>query len=286
MKISKYWYKENQLAKDNEDNVFNLNCWAGSNVSVEDAQEKARARIQKWTTRLAQGLSIGGDNNSDADYEYQTGEIREELLEEIYNEDQRLIAALTRNRYGALVLNTDTLVIADVDIKSKTIGEIFAGWFGKKVDKRAQCLAQIKACYQHYPHLNFIIYQTYAGFRVMITGHHHSPAATQTAALFKELAADELYARLCRVQDCFRARLSPKPWRCQATVPPHRFPRLTEEQQTAFANWQRDYETRSQKYAVCYKIEQLGKHYISPEVDKILTLHDAYVLKSKPLPLA
>lgn len=279
MKISKYWYKENQLGKDNEENVYDLNCWAGSDLSVADAQEKARAKIQIWINRLTAGQEIG-------DYEYQNGEIREELLEEVFNDDRQLIAAITRNRYGALVLNTDAVTIADVDVPDKTFLETLNSWFGKKIDKRAQALAQIKACYQNHQNLNFIIYQTYAGFRVIITGHNHAPAAVQTTALFKDLGTDELYTRLCRVQECFRARLSPKPWRCQSPVPPQRFQRLSSEQQTAFADWQRNYEARSQKYAVCYKLEQLGRHYISAEINKILSLHDAYVLKAAKLPLA
>jgi hypothetical protein len=206
MKIAKYWYKENQLAKDNEENEYNLVCWAGSDISEEDARQKALTRMQNWIARLANGAQALGD------YEYQTGEIREELIEEIYNDNQQLIAAITRNRYGALVLNTDAVVIADVDVQRKTIVEFFLGLFGKKTDKRAQCLAHIQACHaQHYPQLNFIIYETYAGFRVIITGHNHSPADAQTKALFEQLNTDKLYATLCRVQACFRARLTPSP---------------------------------------------------------------------------
>ncbi len=280
MKIAKYWYKENQLAKDNAGYEYNLVCWAGSDTSEQDAKEKALARMQNWIARLAKGSQALGD------YEYQTGEIREELIEEIYNDNQQLIAAITRNRYGALVLNTDALTIADVDVPGRTFVEFFLGLFGKKTDKAAQCLAHIKACHAHYPQLNFIVYETFAGFRIIITGHYYSPGDAQTSALFKELKTDRLYATLCRVQDCFRARLTPKPWRCQSPVPPHRFPRLTEFQQTAFANWLQIYERNSDRYAVCYKVMQLGKHYIPSEIDKIISLHDDYVLKRVKLPLA
>lgn len=279
MKIAKYWYKENQLAKDNEDNEFNLVCWAGSDVSEEDAKQKAFTRMQNWIARLANGAQALGD------YEYQTGEIREELIEEIYNDDKQLIAAITRNRYGALVLNTDAVVIADVDVQRRTIGEFFLSLFGKKIDKHAQCLAQIQACHAKYAKLNFIIYETYAGFRVIITDAYHEPNTEQTAALFKDLGTDSLYARLCRVQDCFRARLTPKPWRCQSARPPYHFPR-SEQQQSFFAEWLQAYEKNSEQYAVCYKIMQLGKQVITSETDKIIALHDGYVLKNGKLPLA
>jgi len=280
MKIAKYWYKENQLAKDNEGNEYDLVCWAGSDTSEEDAKQKALGKIQNWIARLAKGAQALGD------YEYQTGEIREELVEEIYNDNQQLIAAITRNRYGALVLNTDAVVIADVDVPSRTFVEFFLGLFGKKTDKAAQCLAHIKACHAHYPLLNFIVYETFAGFRIIITGHNHSPSDAQTSALFAKLKTDKLYATLCRVQDCFRARLTPKPWRCQSPLPPHRFPRLIAAQQSAFTSWLQVYEKNSDKYAVCYKVMQLGKHPIPEDIDKIISLHDDYVLKRGKLPLA
>jgi hypothetical protein len=277
MKISKYWYKD-QFAIDNE--YYNyINCWAGSNISEADAKAKAQAKVQDWTQRLQTGEEIG-------DYEYQIGEIREELIEEVFNEEQRLIAAITRNRYGALILNTDELLIADVDISEKTFIETFKSWFGKKIDKRTQCLQQIKACYQNHQKLNFIIYETYAGFRIIITGYRYTADAPETHALFAELNADKMYVKLCRIQECFRARLTPKPWRCQAARPQQRFPRLSSEHQAAFSQWLRNYEVLSEKYAVCYKIEQLGKNYISATDDKILALHDAYVLKPGKLPLA
>jgi hypothetical protein len=279
MKVSKYWYKENQVAKDNEDNVYDLNCWAGSDVSVEDAKEKALVKIQKWIDRLAKGQEIG-------DYEYQNGEIREELIEEIFDDNNTLIAAITRNRYGALVLNTDAVTIADVDTPAKTFGEAIKSLFGKKIDKQAQALEKIKACQKIHPNLNFIVYQTFAGFRIIITGHNYAASTKQTIALFEELGVDKLYAKLCRVQECYRARLTPKPWRCKSTTPPYRFPRVNAEQQSLFEIWREGYEENSEKYAVCYKVEQLGKRYVSADIDKIISLHDDYVLKQKKLPLA
>jgi len=280
MKFSKYWYKETQLAKSQRNNEYNLSCWAGSEISTEDAQKKAHLKIQNWIARLAQGQSI-----AEYDYQNQHGEIREELLEEISNQEQQLIAVISRNRYGALILNTDAVVIVDVDIPDKTLKEIFLGWFGKKTDKKAQTLTKIRVCYQRYTQLNFVIYQTYAGFRIIVTGYQHAPTTEPITVLFDDLQADPLYGYLCRAQGCFRARLTPKPWRCHSPLPPFRFPRLESFQQNAFDRWQRQYEAESKKYAVCYKLEQLGQHLISTDIQNIIILHDSYALKSD-LPLA
>jgi hypothetical protein len=35
----------------------------------------------------------------------------------------------------------------------------------------------------------------------------------------ESLLADRRYATLCRVQKCYRARLTPKPWRCSKLKP-------------------------------------------------------------------
>ena len=278
MKLFKYWHKENHIAFDNEKNEFNLNCWAGSEISEDDAKEKAYLKLQQWISRLAQGKNIG-------DYEYQNGEIREQLIEEIYNDEQRLIAGITRNRYGALVLNTDAVVFVDIDIPSYTFGEWFKSLFGKKTDKRKQTLEHIKSCHANYPKLNFIIYETFAGFRVIITGHNYAINSVETTRLFQALQADRLYTTLCKVQQCFRARLTPKPWRCHSARPPYYFPRDTIQQQS-FDNWLNQYQINSENYAVCYKIEQLGKHLLSSDEARIIALHDEYVLENQRLPLA
>lgn len=278
MKFYKYWYKEQQIVLDNKQYEYKLNCWAGSEISTEIAKQKAQSRIKLWIERLKLGKSI-------ADYDYFNAEIREELIEEIYNDEQRLIAGITRNRYGALVLNTDALMFVDIDIPSLSFFEWFKGLLGKKTDKRKQTLNYIKSCHAHYAKLNFIIYETFAGFRIIITGHDYLINTVETTALFNVLKADKLYMTLCKVQHCFRARLTPKPWRCHSGRPPYYFPR-DNIQQTVFENWLKQYQTNSEPYAVCYKVEQLGKHSLNSDEARIIALHDDYVLQKKPLPLA
>uniref|UniRef100_UPI001C3D5E17 hypothetical protein n=1 Tax=Picosynechococcus sp. (strain ATCC 27264 / PCC 7002 / PR-6) TaxID=32049 RepID=UPI001C3D5E17 len=53
---------------------------------------------------------------------YPSRRLPEELLEEVHGEDGALIAAVTRNRYGAAVLNTDALLICDVDRPPEDVG--------------------------------------------------------------------------------------------------------------------------------------------------------------------
>src|SRR6185369_17937518 len=96
MKIYKYWTVEKQkiLIDGAEQEVT---CYGGSNVSVEDARGKAREKAQKNQRKIA------GERNLFEDYE---SEIREEILQTI--DDHSVI---TRNRYGARVLNVEKLMI-------------------------------------------------------------------------------------------------------------------------------------------------------------------------------
>src|SRR5699024_11898104 len=47
---------------------------------------------------------------------YPLRRLPEELLEEVHAPDGALVAAITRNRYGSAVLNTDAVLISDIDL--------------------------------------------------------------------------------------------------------------------------------------------------------------------------
>jgi len=90
IKIYKYWTTEKQkiLIDGAEQEVT---CYGGSNMSGEDAREKAREKAQKIQRKIA------GEKHLFEDY---AAEIRKELLQTIDDH-----SAITRNRYGARVLN-------------------------------------------------------------------------------------------------------------------------------------------------------------------------------------
>lgn len=57
------------------------------------------------------------------------------------------------------------------------------------------------------------LYQTPAGFRIIVMHDTFLPSDNAVTALFQHLHADSNYVRLCQAQYCFRARLTAKPWR-------------------------------------------------------------------------
>ncbi len=64
-----------------------------------------------------------------------------------------------------------------------------------------------------HPDEQFRLYQTPAGFRLIAVHDLVVPSAEVVAEWFKHFYADTNYARLCTAQQCFRARLTAKPWR-------------------------------------------------------------------------
>ena len=110
MKVAKYWARESTLADDGTGRRLRLVSWSGSNQSVAEAKKQAAKKLEQWLIRLRGGQLRGG-------YPYHGSDaVREELIEEVYDEAGKRIAAVTRNRYGALVLNSEEVLFADVDL--------------------------------------------------------------------------------------------------------------------------------------------------------------------------
>ena len=64
-----------------------------------------------------------------------------------------------------------------------------------------------------HPQESFRLYETPAGFRIIATHDTIAPNDALVADWFEYFHADANYVRLCQAQQCFRARLTAKPWR-------------------------------------------------------------------------
>ena len=92
----------------------------------------------------------------------------------------------------------------------------------------------------------------------------------------RSFGSDPLYVRLCTAQQCFRARLTPKPWRCDAGKPPARFPFPDGAAELRYREWVQHYEQASQPYAVCRLLGDYGAQTRHPVVTAVLDVHDRY----------
>jgi hypothetical protein len=249
-----------------------LVIWQWSDSSVADAQRRADDRVKE----LAQRVGLGEQLNR---YSYGERPLREEITQGVTIDAGREVAVVTRNLYGALVLNAANAMFIDIDFSDKSTtassGGGFQWGFGKRVpSQEEQRVERITTWARHYPDLGIRIYRTFAGLRCLITNQLFEPGRSDTPDILRALESDPLYIRLCQAQDCFRARLTPKPWRCNIDTPPSRYPWESNDHEVQYRLWERRYEQASRSYAVCKLAKQLGPPEIHPDVAPILALHD------------
>ncbi len=255
MKIYKHWVTEKQtILMDGMQQA--ITCYGGSNVSVEDARRKAQEKAEKVNRK------IKGEKHLFDEYE---AEIREEILQIIDDH-----SAITRNRYGAQVLNAEHLLILDIDKPKPSFGD-----FLKKKD-----LAQDKRKIFDMVR-KLAVTPKYQGARVVVSGEDFDARDPETGRIMSEFNCDQLYMTLCQKQRCFRARLTPKPHRMKIRRYKIQFPREGEDPE--LQRWLADYERESRGYNVCKFIEQMGTRH---PVSDVVLIHDELTGANFRQPLA
>ncbi len=267
MHLFRYWRSgEFQIIIDGR--PVTIVCAAGSNDSNADAdircQEKAE-RVQ---------LIVDGSVERKDSYERP---VREQITHEI---DECNI--ITRNRYGALILNSASLSIFDIDDYKRSFWESLG--FGKKKDKKAAIVENLRRLFESYGQRNISwrIYETCKGVRMIVAGPYINPASSFFAQFSREINADPLYTLLCTKQNCYRARLTPKPHRLHIDRLKFVCP-LPEDIDRKYSEWLANYQEQSKNYAVCRLIETLGA---TVSEDPIIDFHDRICCSEANLPLA
>lgn len=288
MNIPRYWSKAIASETDRRGKPLQFTCWRGSNRSPEDARELAAQGARNIINRILRGETIG-------QYAYADKPLREEILHELTDENGNLTALLTRNASGAVILNTSGVMFVDVDFPPASLADDFAAMFrflfrrpGPSRSEREQTKALRRAedFLAEKPGFGFRAYRTCWGMRLLATHDIFDPADQATMQLLEALGADPLYVKLCRIQQCFRARLTPKPWRCGSAVNKIRYPREDAEKEALFAQWKKAYEMSSGYYATCRYLGAMGNDAVHPAIEKIISLHDNITRAHESLKLA
>jgi hypothetical protein len=257
-------------------------CWHWSDESVEDARRRAEEKSRLIAQRWENGEDLGR-------YPYGAGAIREEIVQTIADTSGAAVAVITRNAYGSLVLNANQAMFIDVDFPPPPKRGLLGGLFGKRVengDPQKAALDKLAAWATRSHNFGMRIYRTCAGLRCLVTSQAFDPTNPQTIELLKTAGSDPLYVRLCQAQACFRARLTPKPWRSRAKGPPGRYPFLSPEQEAAYRRWQSKYERVAARFSVCRLLHQVGASQVAAEIQPILALHDQMTAIASDRPLA
>lgn len=252
-------------------------AWRWSSKSQDDAQALANQAAQQLAQRFRDG-----NPPTDGGHYYPNRPCREQILQEHKSNTGELSAVVTRNSYGCLVLNTARVMFVDIDLPSqepKKLG-FFQRLFGKPVpppppiENHDSALAKVEAWTRANSDWGWRIYRTRAGLRLLATQGLIDADSATAMDVFEALGADPLYRKLCQNQKCFRARLTPKPWRCGIVNKPPRWPWLEEKYEKRFEKWESQYRSFSSEWATCELIRQIGHPTVHPEVDVIIKLHD------------
>ncbi|MFG0293118.1 MAG: hypothetical protein ACF8MJ_08185 [Phycisphaerales bacterium JB050] len=294
MNIFRYWAWVNSEEAGPDGRPYSFTLKRGSDLSQEDARQKAERASKELMARIRDG------GEPPAWYEYSTRQLPEPILDEIHDDAGQRIAAVTINRFGCEVLNTQNLAFLDIDLvplSTPKRGGLLARMFGGGTDPEAEKLAQATAVEGAISQLRswvarnagtaVRVYRTSAGLRYLFVSPTMNPGDALHQPVYEELGCDPLYRRLCVAQDCFRARLSPKPWRIGVEPSPvWRVDRLDEQPQV-YEQWHSAYLDKARHYAACELLETVGAAQTNdPSCERLILLHDERSGVGSGLPLA
>lgn len=141
-----------------------------------------------------------------------------------------------------------------------------------------------------HPDWHLRLYRTPAGLRVLAMHDTFPPHDEAVRGLFTALGADPLYAVMCKVQHCFRARLTAKPWRIgmgRRIRPPVAAWSREQAHLPERLAWIADYERKAAGFAACQYLRSLGDTTrVDSKARRVQELHDAMTRAATTLPLA
>jgi hypothetical protein len=181
------------------------------------------------------------------------------------------------------VLNTARVPFFDLDFAHLPGPGVVASLrrlFGGKAHptEEARAVAHVERWLQGHGGARVRVYRTRAGLRLLVLDRLLDPRGDEAQALLATLGADPLYARLCQVQGCFRARLTPKARRVGMKRIPHEWPAADAAQQAERERWLSEYRERSRGFGVCRLLAELGSGQVHPEAARVRELHDRAAL--------
>ena len=159
----------------------------------------------------------------------------------------------------------------------------------RRLDLLAWALQRTREWCREFPEWRVMAYETPAGVRLLPVHDAFDAGDDASFEFMAFVQADPLYQRMCRLQKCFRARVSPKPWRagmqerfCAGGTWPVRDPAKLAKRDA----WVRRYEQHAAGYASCRLAETVGDGRPSAAVEQVRQLHDKMCRAESGLGLA
>ena len=268
-------------------------CWGFSDEGREDARARASERARVIADRFQSGEQLER-------YGYPDRPVREPILQSIPAASGRPAGVITRNSYGCMVLNAEEMFVADIDLQPIDNQQPRPGIFqrlfggsgkqaGPEPDEDPQLVAAVRKVREVADGAGGLvsIYRTAGGLRVIVADRAIDPSSEGAGRLLGRMGSDPLYIRLCRNQRSFRARLTPKPWRCGHHAPLERWPFLDTKSEGSFKAWEDEYLAKIREYSVSRLLERVGSGKVHPAIEPVLAWHDQFSRADRgDLPLA
>lgn len=325
MLIPNYW-AEASVKTRRENKQITVRRFGWSEQSQEDAQRNAESRAQEASARLVAGEKLERREPKVAYNGAHGVPIREEVLSRHKDAviTRNLYGARCLNTPNVLFADIDfvvprkpssfywgiffTLIAAFVITKAYAgLGLAFlialATWFVShklaawlwsqklKASPSAEesAMQRVDTFLEKHPEWHVRVYRTPAGLRLLAMHKTFGPDESEVATVFTEIQADKIYVQMCSNQHCFRARVSPKPWRIG--IDKHLKPRpgvwpINPEHLPERIRWVEEYERKSEAYASCRFLVAKGSGQVDVTVDEIRQLHDDLCRATSDLPLA
>ncbi len=278
MRFPRWWFKAIHPG-DAGGSAHPVEAWGWGDDEVV-ARAEASTRLRRILDRIAAGERLPSG------YGYGTRPIREAVLEVVAGPEDAPDAVITRNQYGALVLNTTRLAFVDVDVPEPTLGETLGRLFGRTPVSETIRQQIRQGLARSGWGGTFRLYRTAGGYRVLATDREFRPGNADTAALMTAVGADPAYVNLCRVQQSFRARLTPKPWRCGVHRPPVGLLPGDIDNHQACERWVGEYDATCSRHATCRYLETIGTGRTAEWAAPLVAVHDTRTRADTMWPLA
>lgn len=282
MIVPQFW-AEAKAKTHHKGGQLTIKRFGWSDESEADAEANARRRVSEAIGRIQSGEKI---RKVDHKVPYNGAEglpIREEVI------DRHDDTIISRNSYGALCLNTPDVLFADVDIKPRGFLSVVLGLFGRaSADPFAAAKEVVSAWSQANPNWHLRLYRTPKGYRILVMHDTFDPRSDEALSFMRQIKSDPIYVRMCQNQNCFRARVSPKPWRIGVE---HIRPRpgvwpIKPAKMAGRREWVRNYDAAASAFASCRFEETLGSRSVNRQCEKVRRLHDRYCKSDGNLELA
>lgn len=252
MKYFKYWAHETfKISIGGQ--LENIKLLAGSNISRQAAIEDAEQQAKKIEQRIA-------ERRPKDDYEVAIKEYVDDIIDESN--------IITICRYGAKILNTNQYTILDLDDYPVEFFDLFKSL--GKLTKKERIVFKFNEKIKRHPELgkDFRIYETTKGVRV-IGKKYIEPGDNRYTSLMRKLFVDWIYIQMTRKQNCYRARVTPKPYRMRMQTIRIKSPLDCEQE--AYIEWSKTYQSNAENYSVVRLLETTGQDFSH---EPVIRLHD------------